>query len=313
MNRTNVAVSAITPRDLMVATLAIGVWGLNFVPMKLGLAQFTPFQLGFARYAFSFLPLCFWVPAPAVRLRWIVLFGMTQGVGQFGLLFIALHVGMTGALASVLMQTQVFFTAALGAVVLREPIHAALKSGIALAAIGLLCFAASVWGVVGGADVTSWGLGLSIGAAAMWALSNIVVRKAQMESADFDALGLVVWSSLVPLLPFLALAWCLDPPSARGQWLAAPLTAWLAPAALGWLGTNLAFGIWTHLLKRYPASRVAPFSLGIPLLGLLTGVLLMREEVSGLQWVGAAFVFSALVCVLLESPSLMREDTLSPN
>lgn len=291
--------AALPARDLGAAALAVGVWGLNFVPMKLGLAYFTPFQLGFARFAFSFLPLALWVRPPAVRARWILLFGLTQGLGQFALLFIALRVGMTAALASVVMQTQLFFTALLGAALLGERIHAALRAGIALAGVGLACFAASAWSGGGASGVTAWGLALSIAAAAMWACANIVVRRAQAESADFDALALVVWSSLVPLLPFLALTWWLDPGAARGHWLAVPPAAWAAPAVLGWLGTNLAFGLWTALLKRHPASRVAPFSLGIPLLGLLAGILFLQERVSVLQWCGAAFVLGALACVLL--------------
>jgi O-acetylserine/cysteine efflux transporter len=288
-------------RDLAAAVLAILVWGLNFVPMKLGLAYFTPFQLGFARFIFSFLPLALWIAPPAVRLRWILLFGLTQGLGQFGLLFIALRVGMTTALASVLMQTQVFFTAAFGLVLLHERIHAGLKFGMLLAFAGLACFAASAGARI---DVTNslsvWGLTLAIAAAAMWAGANIVVRKAQAESADFDALSLVVWSSLVPLLPFLALTYWLDPVATRGRWYFAPPEAWVSPAVRGWLGTNLAFGLWTYLLKRYPASLVAPFSLGIPVLGLLAGVLVLGEAVSLLQWTGAGFVLMALMCVLFQ-------------
>ena len=34
----------------------------------------------------------------------------------------------------------------------------------------------------------------------------------------------------------------------------------------------MAFLLWTLLLTRHPASRVAPFSLGIPVVGLLAGV-----------------------------------------
>lgn len=287
------------PADLAAVLLVVLIWGLNFVVMKVGLASFTPFQLGAGRFAFAFLPIALWVRPPPVRRRWLLAFGLTQGVGQFGFLFVALHVGMTAALASVVMQTQVFFTALLGAVLLRERIGGPLKAGFVFAALGLACFAANGWSAQGATAVTGWGLALNIGSAFMWAVSNIVVRKAQQESAGFRPLPFVVWSSAVAILPFLLMSWWFDPPAARANWLHAPWQGWVALAALGWLATSLAYGLWTGLLKRFPASRVAPFSLGVPVIGLLAGIAFLGEAVTPLQWAGAFLVFCALCCVLL--------------
>lgn len=287
------------PADLASVLLVVLIWGLNFVVMKVGLASFTPFQLGAGRFAFAFLPIALWVRPPPVRTRWLLAFGLTQGVGQFGFLFVALHVGMTAALASVVMQTQVFFTALLGAVLLRERIGGPLKVGFVFAALGLGCFAANTWATRGATAVTGWGLALNVGSAFMWAVSNIVVRKAQQESAGFRPLNFVVWSSAVAIVPFLLMSWWADPPAARANWLHAPWQGWVALAALGWLATSLAYGLWTGLLKRFPASRVAPFSLGVPVIGLLAGIAFLGEAVTPLQWAGAFLVFCALCCVLL--------------
>ena len=70
--------------------------------MKFALRDFTPFQLGAARYVFATLPLLLVIRRPKLHWKWVVSYGLLQGVGQFGLLFIALNVGMTAALASVL-------------------------------------------------------------------------------------------------------------------------------------------------------------------------------------------------------------------
>jgi len=235
---------------------------------------------------------------PAVRARWVVAFGLTQGVGQFGFLFLALKVGMTAALASVLMQTQVFFTALFGVLLLGERIGPALKLGMGFAAVGLGCFAANVLVAQGRDAVTGWGLALNLCAASMWATSNIVVRRAQRDAAQFDPLRFVVWGSAVAVLPFFGLSALADPPEAWRNWLVAPWTAWLALAALGWIATTLAYGVWATLLKKYPASRVAPFSLGVPLVGLTAGIAMLGEQVTTLQWTGALFVLCALLCVV---------------
>ena len=286
------------PADLVAIVVVVVFWGLIFVVMKVGLAYFTPFQLGAGRFAFAFLPLALRIPIPRVRRRWLVAFGLAQGVGQFGFLFVALHLGMTAALASVLLQTQVFFTAGLGVVLLGERIGAPLRLGFGFAAAGLACFATNAAATQAGSGVGGAALALTLASAAMWATSNIVVRKAQREGGGFHPVGFVVWSSAVAILPFLLMSWWLDPPQAQGNWARAPWQGWLALAALGWLATSLAYGLWTGLLKRYPASRVAPFSLGVPLIGLAAGIALLGEVVTPLQWAGAFLVFCALGCVL---------------
>lgn len=291
--------TALEASDLAAVLLVVVVWGINFVVMKVGLASLTPFQMGAGRYLFAFLPLALLVRRPPVRARWLLAFGMTQGVGQFGLLFLALQVGMGAALASVLLQTQVFFSACFGFLLLRERIARPLKVGMGFAALGLACFGTAAVASPAGASVTVWGLLLTLAAAAMWSLSNIIVRLAQRESADFDPLAFIAWCSGVPILPFALLSACFDPPGAQAHWLQMPWTGWAALAFLGWVATDLGYGLWTRLLKRHPASRVAPFSLGVPLVGLCAGILLLGERVAPLQWGGASLVLCALVCVVM--------------
>lgn len=292
-----VAPKPFTGRDLVVAFAVVVIWGSNFVAMKWSLRDFTPFQLGAVRYVFAALPLVLLIPRPQLPLHWIVGYGLAQGVGQFGLLFVALQVGMTAALASVVMQTQVFFTTLLGVLLLDERIGAPLRIGLLLAAAGLGCFALELAGGGGGATTLA-GLAINLGAAAMWGVSNIVARKAQRAHPNFDALQLVVWSSLVPIVPFIALGWRFDAPELHWRWMQASPVAWAGAAFLGWVATILAYSLWTGLFKRHPANRVAPFSLGVPVIGLAAGTGLLGEHISGWQWAGIAFVVAALAAVM---------------
>ncbi|WP_442957727.1 EamA family transporter [Polaromonas sp.] len=291
-----------TGRDLAAALAVVVIWGLNFVAMKFALRDFTPFQLGAARYLVAVLPLVLLIKPPAVHWRWVLLYGLFQGVGQFGFLFVALKVGMTAALASVLMQTQVFFTALFGFVLLHERASRPLQAGLLLAALGLGCFAMNF---IAGSDTsgatTAAGLLLNLCAAAMWAASNIVARKAQQSTQQLDTVAFVVWASLVPTLPFALFSFWLDPAAARWQWTAAPWSSWLAVAYLGWVATILAYALWTGLLKRHAANRVAPFSLGVPVVGLTAGMLVLGETITAWQWAGIALVVAALVCVMFGS------------
>jgi O-acetylserine/cysteine efflux transporter len=292
-----------TVRDLLAALAIVVIWGTNFVAMKAGLRDFTPFQLGAARYVLAAFPLLLVVRPPKMAWKWVVLYGLVQGVGQFGFLFVALRVGMTASLASVLLQTQVFFTALFGFLILRERIGRPLRWGLLIAAFGLACFAMNYLqpSAVGAGATTVLGFLLSLAAASMWAASNIVVRSAQRETPRFDTLNFMVWISVVPVVPFLLLTWFFDDPATRWNWLHASWSSWAAVAYLGWIATILAYTMWTGLLQRHPVNRVAPFSLGVPVVGLLAGMLALGEVVTGWQWAGVTLVVMALACVLLGS------------
>ena len=300
-----------TTRDYLSALAVVIIWGLNFVFMKFALHDFTPFQLGAARYVFAVLPLILFIKRPQMDVKWLLMYGLFQGVGQFGFVFVALKVGMTAALASVLMQTQVFFTALFSLLLLGERPSRPLQIGLLLAAAGLTCFAMNY--ITPQADnmpaTTLLGLIFCVAGASMWAASNMVVRKAQQslgKNTSFDAVAFLVWSSVVPILPFVALTLLLDPETTRWRWLAAPWSSWLSVMFLGWVATITAYALWTGLLKRHAANRVAPFSLGVPIVGLTAGVLILGEHITSWQWAGIGLVVAALLCVMFGARLMRR-------
>jgi O-acetylserine/cysteine efflux transporter len=286
-------------RDYAAALGVVLIWGTNFVAMKVALRELTPFQLGAGRYLFAVLPLMLFVRPPRLAPKWVLLYGLFQGVGQFGLLFLSLRVGMSAALASVLLQVQVFFTALFGLAVLGETVGRALTGALVLAAVGLACFVANY--VAGGAagGTSAAGFALCVGSAAMWSASNIIVRRAQRATPQFDVAPFMVWSSLVPIVPFVLLSLALDPDATRWEWRALSWSAWSAMAYLGWCATILAYALWTGLLKRHPANRVAPFSLAVPLVGVAAGMAVLDDQITGWQWSGTGLIVAALIVVML--------------
>jgi O-acetylserine/cysteine efflux transporter len=316
--------STLRPRDYLAALCVVLIWGTNFIAMKTALRELTPFQLGAARYAFAVLPLILVIKPPILPWRFVLAYGLLQGVGQFGCLFIALHVGMSAALASVLLQTQVFFTALLGFALLRERASAPLLWGLGLAALGIACFAyAYLAPHSGGGGTTPLGFVLVLCSAAMWAGSNIVVRRAQQHSVQsagagsFRVLPFMVWSSLVPILPFVLLSLAFDEPAARALWRSPSrisMASWLSLAYLGWFATLLAYALWTTLLKRHAANKVAPFSLAVPVIGISSGMLILGDVITPWQWAGTALVVASLAVVMSghrwrrQTPAPLREQ-----
>lgn len=290
--------SAFSTRDLVSALFVVLIWGTNFVAMKVGLRDLTPFQMGAARYIFAVLPLILFIRPPKLPVKWIVAYGLCQGVGQFGLLFLSLKVGMSAALASVILQTQVFFTAFFGFALLHERASRALQAGLLLAAVGLVCFGMNYVQPGHAGGTTAAGFALCLAAAAMWAASNIVVRRAQQATPQFDVVGFMVWCSLVPIVPFIGLSLAFDDPATRWSWTGAPLATWISAAYLGWMATILGYAMWTRLLKRHPVNRVAPFSLGVPVVGISAGMIALGDIITGWQWAGIALIVASLICTM---------------
>lgn len=276
-----------TPKDLLLALLVIVVWGMNFVVIKVGLHGMPPMLMGALRFMLAAFPAILFVRRPQVPLRWMLAYGMTISVGQFAFLFYAMYVGMPAGLASLVLQSQAFFTLFFAALFLGERLRGSNLFGLLVAASGLVLI-----GLQGGQAMTLAGFALTIAAASMWALGNVVTRKL----GKVNLVGLVVWGSLIPPLPFLALSLWLEGPELISQSLRTlSLDSLLVLAYLAFGATILGYGLWSRLLSRYPASQVAPFSLLVPVVGISSSALLLGERLGGLQMVGAALVMAGLL------------------
>lgn len=276
-----------TPKDLLLALLVIVVWGLNFVVIKVGLHGMPPMLMGALRFMLAAFPAILFVRRPQVPLRWMLAYGMTISLGQFAFLFYAMYVGMPAGLASLVLQSQAFFTLFFAALFLGERLRGSNLFGLLVAASGLVLI-----GLQGGQAMTLAGFALTIAAASMWALGNVVTRRL----GKVNLVGLVVWGSLIPPLPFLALSLWLEGPELISQSLRSlSLDSLLVLAYLAFGATILGYGLWSRLLSRYPASQVAPFSLLVPVVGISSSALLLDERLGSLQMVGAALVMAGLL------------------
>ena len=276
-----------TPKDLLLALLVIVVWGLNFVVIKVGLHGMPPMLMGALRFLLAAFPAILFVRRPQVPLRWMLAYGMTISLGQFAFLFYAMYVGMPAGLASLVLQSQAFFTLFFAALFLGERLRGSNLFGLLVAASGLVLI-----GLQGGQAMTLAGFALTIAAASMWALGNVVTRKL----GKVNLVGLVVWGSLIPPLPFLALSLWLEGPELISQSLRTlSLDSLLVLAYLAFGATILGYGLWSRMLSCYPASQVAPFSLLVPVVGISSAALLLGERLGSMQMAGAALVMVGLL------------------
>lgn len=288
-------------RDLTLALLVIIIWGANFTVIKLGLDGVPPMLLITLRYLLATIPAIFFVKPPAVGWRYVVLYGATVGIGQFACLFYAMSIGMPASVASVLLQSQAFFTLLLAALLLKESIKPVQLAGLAVAGCGLF-FIGGNWGSSPGAaaPIPLFPFLLTLLAAVFWGLSNIAVRYADKSSTsqgnNLNMLSLVVWSSLVPPLPLFGLALLLDKPAVLLHTVTnLNLVSIFAVFYLAFGATLFGYYTWSKLLAKYPTSKVAPLSLLVPVIGLLTARLVLGEQLSKIQWLGCIIILAGLL------------------
>jgi O-acetylserine/cysteine efflux transporter len=280
-----------TPRHVLIALLVVAIWGTNFVVIKAALATLPPLLFATLRFALAFLPAALFVARPAVPWRTLAAYGTLIGAGQFGLMFIAMRADITPGLASLVIQTQVFFTIGLAMVFARERLKRVQVMALALAACGLGVIA---WHT--DASTTPLGLALVLGAALCWAAGNTVAQRA----GKVPILGFMVWSSLFALPPLFALSLLLEGPAAIVQGLAN--AGWGTWGAVLWqsLGNTLfGYGAWAWLLARYPAATVSPMALLVPVFGMGASALLLAETLPAWKLGAAALVIAGLALNLL--------------
>ena len=284
------------PLHIVLALLVVAVWGTNFVVIKIGLRDFPPFLFATLRFALTALPWMLFIRRPETRWRWLALFGVFLGAGQFGFMFYAMRADISPGLASLVIQMQVFFTIGLSVLIFREQVSRSALGGIALAAAGLGVIA---WHT--DATVTAAGILMVLAAAFFWACASITVKQAAVQrSARIDMFGFMVWSSVFAVPPLLLLSLVFD--GAGTDWRAiagAHADAW---AAVAWqvIGNSL-FGYvaWNWLLTRYDAATITPYALLVPVFGMGASALLLGEPLPAWKISAAALVMAGLALLTL--------------
>ncbi|QDO87827.1 EamA family transporter [Ornithinimicrobium ciconiae] len=281
-------------RHRLLAVSVAVMWGLNFTAIHASLEHFPPFFLVALRFLVLAIPTVFLVPWPEVPLRWLLGYGLGFGTLQFLFLYWGMAAGMPVGLASLVLQASAPFTVLLGALFLRERMTGQQVLGILIAVGGLTLVALHRAQVAAILPFL-----LTLAGALGWAIGNICNRQARPRSP----LHLTLWVSVVPPLPMLAVSLVVEGPSRIGASLSTALTPEARPALVGLaytvvFGTVVGTGIWTWLMARHPAGVVAPYSLLVPVAGMLAAWFVLGERVSGPELLGGVIV---VVGVLLGS------------
>jgi drug/metabolite transporter (DMT)-like permease len=278
-------------KDTLIALVIIFIWGFNFIIIAWGVESMPPLLMGGLRFLLVGLLGSLFIRKPDIPWRWMALYAFTLCFGQFSLLFSALAVGMPAGLASLVLQSQAIFTLLFSVIILKEQIKANQVLAMLIAGAGLYIIGSS--GQT--SNMTLIGFAFTIAAAIAWGLGNVVNRMINQRGYRAN-IGLVVWSSWVAMLPFFLTSYIVEGEDAIKQsllnlnWLSFVVLFYLAIAA-----SIIGYSLWSYLLTHYPAGQVAPLTLAVPVVGMVSAVILLDESMSAQQIWGICIVMLGLL------------------
>ncbi|WP_438354305.1 EamA family transporter [Microbacterium sp. CJ88] len=282
-------------RDMILAATVASLWGFNFVVIDWGMRGIPPLLFVAIRFLVVAAMIVV-VPRPAASWRTIVGVGLFMSLGQFGLLYTSMALGLQPGLAALLLQAQAVFTIVIAAGVLRERPTPMQVAGVALGVIGLAVVAAGR-----GGDAPALAVALALAAALSWAIGNVISRRAGVVSGRgrLGSLSLTVWSALVVPVPALALSFAVEGPAV----VVGGIAAFGGRAAVSTfytavLCTIIGYAIFNGLLGRNRSAAVVPWVLLAPVVAMASAALLLgqiptvAEVAGGVLLVGGVLVAS---------------------
>jgi len=298
----NIKTTTLPLSHLLLALAIVAIWGTNFVVMKNCLAVFPPFMFAALRYTFALLPMAFLIPRPKVPLWNLVLYGLLIGVGQFGIVYYAVNSQISPGLASLVIQTQVFFTIGFAMLINQERLRLYQVFALLLALIGLLMIALHT-----DATTTLLGLALMVFAGFSWGAANTVGRYAGIGSPR-ELLAYVVWASAFAVPPLLLISAIFEGGVAHLSAVLeqAPLGAWLGVFWQSWANTLFGYAAWAWLLSKHPAAVVAPMPLLVPIFGMGASAIYLDEGLPAWKLFAAGLVMVGLL-INVSWPRLKEE------
>jgi len=284
---------------LLLALAIVAVWGTNFVVIKVSLEAFPPFLFAALRYIFALLPAVFFLPRPKISWSNLCIYGLATGVGQFGVMYFALDGQISPGLASLVVQTQVFFTIGFAMLFARESLRLYQAVAVGVAMIGLLIIALHT-----DSSTTFLGLALVVFAGFSWGVANTVSRRA----GTINMLAYVVWASLFSIPPLLMMAFVFEGgwESLSASMALAPIGAWAGVLWQSWANTLFGYAAWGWLLSRHPAAVVAPAPLLVPIFGMGASAYFLSEPLPLWKIMAAGLVITGLM-VNLFWPSVAHQ------
>jgi len=279
--------------DIVIAIAVQILWAVAFTLGKPVVGHFPPLLMMAMVYGVTAICLCRYIRR--VTTPFWRLFAVTALLApiQAFLIFKGLQ-GLPASTAILVLQTQAPFSVLFGWLLLGERPSPRRLGGIGVSLVGVL--------IVGGAPeaVGSWLSVLLVTAgSAFWSMGQVAARGKVLDGGPVLTAGIAAHAVPQALIASLLFE--------RGQLQAiasAGWQMWLLFLAFALGGFVVAYSLWYGLLRRYRVDQVIPFTLLMPIAGVLSGGAILGESVSAIELLGGAVILAGLSIVIRSKASM---------
>jgi O-acetylserine/cysteine efflux transporter len=274
---------------LLMALAVPVIWGMGLVFAKAALDFFPPILLVAFRFGVTALALVWFVKPPWHLMGKIMVIALVSVVVQYSFTFTALK-HLDASVTVLFIQAEVPILILLGAVFLGERPSRRKLAGIALTFIGVILIAGDPQ--LKGAYQP---LFLLLVGVTTWAIGQVMIR----QLGAVGGFTLIAWVAILSTPQLFVASWVLE----DNHWQLIREANWVVWGTVVYLGlvmTALGYGIWYHLLGRYPVNQVAPFLLLLPVTSVIGSVVVLDETLSLPVAMGGAVVIAGVAFIVLE-------------
>jgi drug/metabolite transporter (DMT)-like permease len=281
-------------RDWALLGVLSVLWGGSFFFNGVALRELPPLTLVFLRVALAamiLLPvlLTYRIGLPATRAAWQPYFviALFNNVLPFSLIVTG-QTYIPSGLASILNATTPLFTVVVMAAAGDEKLLMRRVLGVLTGLVGVIILRGQDLGLGTGEGA---GILLCLAAAVSYGLAALYARR---KLSDSPPLATATFQLLASSLMMAVIAAVVERPWQRPT---PGVTTWLAMAGLAALSTALAYIVFFQILRRSGSSNVMLVTLLIPVTALLLGYLVLGEQISPREIIGALVIGGALLLI----------------
>jgi O-acetylserine/cysteine efflux transporter len=277
---------------LLIAIAVAWMWGFNFSVIKLGVEGMDPLILAGLRFTFAAIPAVFIIKKPQVSWSILALYGLTFGVGVWGMLTLSIHLGVSAGMSSLILQSSAFISVLLGVIFLKEKLSLFRKVGLLISIFGL-----SLIFTLQDGSITLIGILFACFASVSFSLVGLIIKKVTIN----DMFAFVVWSCIFAPVPLFVLSFMLNGSSGyvsllnNMNYLSAFSVLFQAYPV-----TLLGYWLWNKLVAQYPMSTMAPLTLLVPLFALLGSAIFYNEQIGMTKLLACICILSGIAFGFIE-------------
>lgn len=279
---------------LLLAALTL-IWGVNWPIMKIALGEFPPWTFRALHVPTGGLVLLLIVHAAGMTLavprdRWLALASVSffnvpiwYVAGSYGI------INLTSGRAALVAFTMPLWASLLAVPILGEKLTVRRLAALGLGIAGIAVLMGGAWSTLGN---TPLGVAFMLTNALSWALGTVLLKRINWR---MSTLALTGWQLTIGGIPIVIGTLLLELDDIH----TASFGAWAAVAYTTFLATSMGTYAWFKIVSLFPAGVSAVGTMLIPVVGVVSGNLVLGEPLGWREATALALISSALAINLI--------------